>query len=557
MEKVLVSRSSHAPEPEQQQGNRFRIPSDEIALGMFVAELDRPWLDTPFLIQGFLVDRDDEIEALRKYSRHVYIDLNLSHPELADVIRKSAAGDLEQAGDTPRAPAQESQPLQFARKAEPAPARTDADIRAPGPELVPKSKPALAAAAVDVKPMRALDRQERRYKDRALREMLRVDYSPVESSSLLELIRAWLQSLITPRPSKQAQAKARRANREEIKKILPQDVALKRYAEPRPIAQVLPRAEKSFNRARKTLETLSLDLRNDRIPQLDQIKDAVTDMVNTMVQNPDALMWVAKLREEDGQVYEHGVKVAIYLMALGRHLGFPKEDLAHLGTIGLLADVGKTKVARAILEKPGMLDADEFSEVKLHVEIGLQLLQSSMTLPKAVVDGIAQHHERLDGTGYPNGLSGDQIGIYGRMAAIADSFAALVSTRPYANASSAQDALMNLYEWCGTSFHEPLVEQFVQAIGIFPVGSMVELSSGEVAIVLSHNRTRRLEPKVLVISWPDHRPLSTPVERDLKDKPTTPDGKPLRIVRGLASGAYGLQVRNYYGNELANANGLV
>ncbi len=524
---------------------------------MFVAELDRPWLDTPFLIQGFLVDRDDEIEALRKYSRHVYIDLNLSHPELADVIRKSAAGDLEQAGDTPRAPAQESQPLQFARKAEPAPARTDADIRAPGPDLVPKSKPALAAAAVDVKPMRAIDRQERRYKDRALREMLRVDYSPVESSSLLELIRAWLQSLITPRPSKQAQAKARRANREEIKKILPQDVALKRYAEPRPIAQVLPRAEKSFNRARKTLETLSLDLRNDRIPQLDQIKDAVTDMVNTMVQNPDALMWVAKLREEDGQVYEHGVKVAIYLMALGRHLGFPKEDLAHLGTIGLLADVGKTKVARAILEKPGMLDADEFSEVKLHVEIGLQLLQSSMTLPKAVVDGIAQHHERLDGTGYPNGLSGDQIGIYGRMAAIADSFAALVSTRPYANASSAQDALMNLYEWCGTSFHEPLVEQFVQAIGIFPVGSMVELSSGEVAIVLSHNRTRRLEPKVLVISWPDHRPLSTPIERDLKDKPTTPDGKPLRIVRGLASGAYGLQVRNYYGNELANANGLV
>jgi hypothetical protein len=174
-----------------------------------------------------------------------------------------------------------------------------------------------------------------------------------------------------------------------------------------------------------------------------------------------------------------------------------------------------------------------------------------------VIEGIVQHHERLDGSGYPLGLVGEQIGIYGRMAAIADSFAALVSTRPYANASSAQDALMNLYEWCGTSFHEPLVEQFVQAIGIFPVGSMVELSSGEIAIVLSHNRTKRLEPKVLIISWPDHRPLSTPLERDLFAKPLGGDGTVLRISRGLASGAYGLQVKNYYGNELANANGLI
>ena len=280
-------------------------------------------------------------------------------------------------------------------------------------------------------------------------------------------------------------------------------------------------------------------------------------MVGTMIQNPDALMWVARLKEDDAQVYDHGVKVAIYLIALGRHLGFPKDEMAHLGTIGLLADVGKTKIAKNVLEKPGMLDPSEFTEVKRHVELGLKLLKGSMKLPESVMEGISQHHERLDGSGYPLGLVGEQISIYGRMAAIADSFAALVSTRPYANASSAQDALMNLYEWCGTSFHEPLVEQFVQAIGIFPVGSMVELSSGEIAIVLSHNRTKRLEPKVLIISWPDHRPLSTPLERDLNTKPLGADGSLLRISRGLASGAYGLQVKNYYGNELANANGLV
>jgi HD-GYP domain-containing protein (c-di-GMP phosphodiesterase class II) len=555
---LTITKVPRGENPEDSRGNRFKIASERIALGMFVAELDRPWLDTPFLIQGFLVDREDEIKALRKYSRYVYIDLNLSHPELADVIRSAEllVDDQPEAKDfrsfrasTPKY-AQEGGPGRLAE--------TDS-----GPETVYK-KPGLKSSRMsrigppdDPTPMRARDGTERRQKDRVVRDLLRVDFRPPDSSNSLSAVKSWLQSLFSIQPSKAAVEKTRKENRAEIKKILPKEVTFKRYQEPKPIEVVLPKAEKAFERTRKALETLSRDLRNDRIPQISQIKDAVTDMVGTMVQNPDALMWVARLKEDDAQVYDHGVKVAIYLIALGRHLGFPKDEMAYLGTIGLLADVGKTKVARSVLEKPGMLDPAEFTEVKRHVELGLKLLKGSMKLPEAVIEGISQHHERLDGSGYPLGLVGEQIGIYGRMAAIADSFAALVSTRPYANASSAQDALMNLYEWCGTSFHEPLVEQFVQAIGIFPVGSMVELSSGEIAIVLSHNRTKRLEPKVLIISWPDHRPLSTPLERDLNTKPVGGDGSVLRISRGLASGAYGLQVKNYYGNELANANGLV
>lgn len=557
MEKLLsVSRSGQSKEPVEQKGNRFKIASDRITVGMFVAELDRPWLDTPFLIQGFLIDREDEVKALRKYSRYVYIDLNLSHPELADVIRAAELQpDQEQVKDFRGFREQKAGSFSVHSEQGPFP-----DSETNPPTVFRKAArfklPRIGPPA-DPKPMHARDKTERRQKDKVVRELLRVDFRTPDSGNSLAAIKAWLQGLITPRPSQEAIDRARRENRQKLKKILPKDVTFKRYQEPKPIAEVLPKAEKAFDRTRKALETLSRDLRNDRIPQLDQIQDAVSDMVGTMVSNPDALMWVARLREDDAQIYDHGVKVAIYLIALGRHLGFPKDELAHLGTIGLLADVGKTKVARAVLEKPGMLEASEFVEVKRHVEIGLKLLQGTMKLPEAVIQGIAQHHERLDGSGYPQGLAGNQISIYGRMAAISDSFAALVSTRPYANASSAQDALMNLYEWCGTSFHEPLVEQFVQAIGIFPVGSMVELSSGEVAIVLSHNRTRRLEPKVLIITWPDHRPLSTPLERDLGVKTQGGDGVPLRIVRGLASGAYGLQVKNYYGNELANANGLL
>ena len=191
------------------------------------------------------------------------------------------------------------------------------------------------------------------------------------------------------------------------------------------------------------------------------------------------------------------------------------------------------------------------------MRLGIEALQSDHELPPAIFEGIVQHHERLDGSGYPKGLKGAEIGIYGRMTAIVDTFSALISPRPYANPLSPHDALLSLFEWAGSSFHEPLVEQFVQSVGVFPVGSMVELSTGEVGIVLAHNKVRRLEPRVLVPTWPDKSPLATPIERNLFDKPKGADGKPIRIVRALAAGAHGLQVKDYYGDELASANSLI
>ncbi|MCZ8337508.1 MAG: HD-GYP domain-containing protein [Burkholderiaceae bacterium] len=274
-----------------------------------------------------------------------------------------------------------------------------------------------------------------------------------------------------------------------------------------------------------------------------------------MIDNPDALMWVARMRDEDISTYNHGVKVALYLISLGRQLGFPKRELSYLGLIGMLADVGKIKLPRALLDKPGMLAPSEYRLIKEHVRLGLDAMREAGTLPPEVELGIAQHHERLDGSGYPKGLKGNDISIYGRMAAIADSFAALITPRAYANPSAPQDALMNLYEWAGTSFHEPLVEQFVQAVGVFPVGSLVELSSGEVSIVVAHNRVRRLEPRVLVLTWPDKSPLAEPIERDLLTQGKTAQGR-LRIVRGLPAGAYGLKLRDYYMADVARANGL-
>jgi HD-GYP domain-containing protein (c-di-GMP phosphodiesterase class II) len=268
-------------------------------------------------------------------------------------------------------------------------------------------------------------------------------------------------------------------------------------------------------------------------------------LVDSIIDNPDALMWVGRLRDTDFNAANHGVKVGLYLVGLGRHLGLPRRHLAELALIGMLADVGKVKVARSLLDKPGMLTPREFAKVKEHVRLGLNVIGTCDALPDGVELGIAQHHERLDGSGYPGGLKGDAISLYGRMAAIADSFAALITPRAYADASSPQDALMNLCEWAGSSFDEPLVEQFVQTVGAFPVGSLVELSTGEVAIVVTHGRGRPSGPKVLVLTWPDKNLLDRPVERTLPRLGETPPGG-LRILAGLPVGAYRIQPKDYY-----------
>jgi HD-GYP domain-containing protein (c-di-GMP phosphodiesterase class II) len=238
--------------------------------------------------------------------------------------------------------------------------------------------------------------------------------------------------------------------------------------------------------------------------------------------------------------------VAVYLVAFGRHLGFPHEQLAHLGSIGLLLDIGKLRLPPALVHKQGRLTSGEFEMVKAHVAYSLDILEATPIWPDEVLEGIAQHHERMNGSGYPRGLEGDQIGLFGRMAGIADCFAALTRSRPYADAVSSYEALRSITGWGGEYFHEPLTEQFVQSISVFPVGSLIELSSGEVAVVVSHNKVRRLKPRVLLLTDPDKTPSANPVMVDLLYEPKLGGDKPAFIKRSLPAGAFGLDPREYY-----------
>lgn len=578
MPTAVTLRAPVVPDAKVVTEKRYQLPVDAVVKGMFVAELDRPWLDTPFLLQGFLVDSEPELEALRKYCGHVFVDLKKSDARLSAVIRLAEIVPRPVREKRARLlPTIDSRARDSVKQAsvvelppDPVTGRTASAEQAQAPSSAAGSTVEVVASGFD--PARDDD-------DGTLRTSPTTTVRPVTSARFREFVKAtaiapmprandeesvierawgWLRASMSTENLRMH--KISRRQRKQRAEIIHAAVGGETvpYADTRDFDAELPRARETLQRSDAVVDNLLADVRSGRIPDLEAIDATVEDIVSSMADNPDALMWVARLREETISTYYHGVKVSLYMVALGRHLAFPKEQLWELGMIGMLADAGKALVPRLLLNKPGLLTAAEFAVVQEHVELGLSALKADVKqLPPKVIEGIAQHHERMNGSGYPSGLKGNEISIYGRMAAIADSFAALITPRPYANPVSAQDAMMNLYEWADTSFHAPLVEQFVQAIGIFPVGTQVELSTGEVAVVVAHNRVRRLEPRVLVLTGPDKVPLTPPVERNLhiEGKNARAEGS-MRIVRGLPAGSYGLRMRDYYLDSIAKANGL-
>ncbi|MCU6434213.1 HD-GYP domain-containing protein [Undibacterium sp. Jales W-56] len=548
---------------------------------MFISELDRPWVNSPFMMQGFLLTETLDWQTLQSLVREVVIDPRRSDPASLLHLPWDA---LHEAAETPE-PLAAALP-KTALKGHP-PSRKAVE------PLHEKQKNQHATNALvawisnlfsgSAKPARYSNQLPRQPKPYYLRYASTERHSVNKSSS--KTVRADRASKLTPGSSPQFSAliaslyprdtmfaplnwierwqnwQQQRSQRKIHKRgsnfrklparkrkrdYLPDSIPLVKYQDGMPFHEELKYARSSITQADAMLKKLSTDLNNDRSIVLEEIQPAVQLLTESVISNPSALMWLVRMKSGNANAYAHSLKVAIYMMALGRHLGFSRQQLAELGFIGLLLDIGKLELPDRLLEKPDKLSGDEHSLMKTHVSASIDILESKEPLAKNVLLGISEHHERLDGSGYPNGLAGNAISIFGRMAAIADSFAAMTSARPYDITRSAFDAMKELFKQAGTQLHAPLVEEFVQAVGIFPVGSMIELSSGEVGIVLEHNKIRRLEPKILLLTAADKSLLPKPKLFDLMLQDNRDENERMRILRGLPDGAYGLACHDYY-----------
>lgn len=404
-----------------------KIFTADLELGMYVSGLDRPWLETPFVLQGFRIATEEDIRTLRRYCQYVYVD-----------IQKSEQQD------------------------------------------------------------HVLQRKQR---------------------------------IQRPRLSRQALFPTRR---------------LTSYQDSSDWAEEYPRAQAAVRQLSQGVEEIFQHARHGGAVDVVRVKRSVEPMIDSISRNPDACIWLARLKQQDQYTYQHSLGASIWAVALGRQLGLPRSDLRSLAIGGLLFDVGKLRIAPDLLHTDRPLSPDELNEMREHVRYGMDLIRETGLMNTDVLDMVAHHHERHNGSGYPQGLRGDAIPVFARIAGIVDCYDAITSHRSYASATSPSAAIKMLHEAKDVDFQAELVEEFIQAVGIYPAGTLVELSSGEVAVVVAEYRTRRLRPRVMIILDGEKRPISGVQMVDLLRETQCIDGSPLDIVNSLEPGAYGIDMNSIH-----------
>ncbi|WCN38360.1 HD-GYP domain-containing protein [Aneurinibacillus uraniidurans] len=239
------------------------------------------------------------------------------------------------------------------------------------------------------------------------------------------------------------------------------------------------------------------------------------DILLDLKQNRQAMNLLTNICAQDHYIYAHSLNVAIYAAALALHLGYPDKDIVELGMGALLHDIGKLRVPGEVLYKPGRLTDDEFIEMKKHAEYGFEFLRNQEGVSLLAAHCAFQHHERLDGTGYPRGLKGDEIHRYARVLAVCDVFDAVTTNRVYRSAMLPHDAMEILYTGSGTHFEPEIVDAFRRTVAIYPIGLTVQLNTGETGVVVDYNRNVPARPVVRVTRLPDGSVPSRYYEIDL------------------------------------------
>ena len=379
------------------------IPVEELTFGMYVSGLDRPWTETPFVFQGFVVKSEKQIDVLKKYCKHVLVD-----------------------------------------------------------------------------------------------------------------------------PEKEDLSEVDKVSAEEIAKVRGTTV----YKEAASVEVELPRAQLAYKKTTAVVEELSRAVEVGNAVDSAHSREAAAQITESVVRNPDAMALLIKLQEKSGSTLSRAAEISVMMTLFGRFLQLPQDRLEILGMLGLLQDVGKLKLPTALATN-GPVNAAEIELYRTHVDHSVEILSNTPGLPPELTGLASLHHERFDGSGYPRGLRGGGIALFGLIAGIVDTFDTLTAPPPFGENLSPSNALNIIYKGRGKQFHPALVEQFIQCIGVFPVGSVVELNGGEVAIVIAQNMVRRLQPRIMVVKDAHGHPLIPYKMLDLMKEPKVRPGEPYRIQRTL------------------------
>ena len=273
------------------------------------------------------------------------------------------------------------------------------------------------------------------------------------------------------------------------------------------------RAVKLCARSKAAVISMFSDARMGQALHFGQAGELVEEISESVLRHPNALISLARLKNADEYTYMHSVAVCALMIALARNLGLNEGQVREAGLAGLLHDIGKMAIPNAVLNKPGKLTDGEFATVRDHPEAGSRMLLESKQVSALVLDVCLHHHEKMDGSGYPHRLVGEQISLYARMGAVCDVYDAITSNRPYKQGWDPAESIRKMAEWKG-HFDPVVFQAFVKTVGIYPVGSLVRLESGRIGVVIEQQAKSLLAPKVKVFF---SAKAKTPIPQEILD----------------------------------------
>ncbi|MBF0370977.1 MAG: HD-GYP domain-containing protein [Magnetococcales bacterium] len=295
--------------------------------------------------------------------------------------------------------------------------------------------------------------------------------------------------------------------------------------------QEINKASEIKHQARAIVGDVLGDVRLGKQVEVGAVKDVVRNMTESMFRNQDAMLSLSLLKQKDDYTFLHSVNVGVFLMSFCRGLGYSEEEVVDVGVGGLLHDVGKMRTPPNILNKPGRLTDEEFLIMKNHVVYSRKILEKSPGISEISMLVASQHHERYDGSGYPEALKGDQINLFGQMAAIVDVYDAITSDRCYHKGNPPYVALKRMLEWSKFHFNSELYQSFIQVVGIYPIGSLVRLKNNLLGVVTRPNKESLLHPVIKVVVDAKKKKKLVPKDVDLMSYKGKEAGDGFRILR--------------------------